>query len=148
MNRSVDLRIYNDLSEIAVVRDALDQLGNEFSLPDRAIMQLQVALDEIVSNVVKYSWQDGGKHELLVRITVNAAGVVLEIYDDGQPFDPRGASEPTPSPPGKRPRPGGVGIHMIKQLVDDFAYERIDGRNHTSLTKKCAVGAITAGEKQ
>ncbi len=68
--RSVDVAIHNDLSEIAVVRDALDRLGSEFDVPARALMHLQVALDEIVSNVVKYSWPDGAKHELLVRMTV------------------------------------------------------------------------------
>jgi len=148
MNRSVEILIHNDISEIAVVRDALEQLGNEFSVPMRAITQLQVALDEVVSNVVKYSWPDDEKHKLLVRITVDAAGVVLDIYDDGQPFDPRDAPEPVAPPAGKRPRPGGIGIHMIKQLVDDLAYERIDGRNHTSLKKKCAIGAVYTEDKQ
>jgi serine/threonine-protein kinase RsbW len=142
MTRSVDLVIHNDLAEIGIVRDALDQLGGELEVPARALMQLQVALDEIVSNVVRYSWPDGGKHEFLVRITVNATGVSLDIFDDGQPFDPRGAPEPNAPPERQRPRPGGVGIHMIKKLVDDLAYERIDGRNHTSLTKNCAVGAV------
>jgi serine/threonine-protein kinase RsbW len=142
MIRSVDLVIHNDLSEIVVVRDALDQLGGELEVPAHALMQLQVALDEIVSNVVKYSWRDGGKHKFLVRITVSATGVALDIFDDGQPFDPREAPEPNPPVEGRRSRPGGVGIHMIKKLVDGFAYERIDGRNHTSLTKNCAVGAV------
>jgi anti-sigma regulatory factor (Ser/Thr protein kinase) len=142
MTHAVDLMIHNDLSEIAIVRDALDRLGSELAVPVRALMQLQVALDEIVSNVVKYSWPDGSKHEFLVRITVNATGVCLDIFDDGQPFDPRRAPEPSAPPEGQRPRPGGVGIHMIKKLVDDVTYERIDGRNHTSLTKNCAVGAV------
>ena len=75
MIRSVDLVIHNDLSEIAVVRDTLDRLGSEFAVPAPALMQLQVALDEIVSNVVKYSWPDGSKHKFLVRITVSATGV-------------------------------------------------------------------------
>jgi serine/threonine-protein kinase RsbW len=143
MIRSVDLEIHNDLSEIAVVRDTLDRLGSELEVPSRALMQLQVALDEIVSNVVKYSWPDGHKHKFLVRITVLATGVALDIFDDGQPFDPRSAPEPNPPIEGQRPRPGGVGIHMIKKLVDDLSYERIDGRNHTCLTKKCAVGAVS-----
>ena len=141
MIRSVDLEIHNDLSEIAVVRDALDRLGSELEVPSRALMQLQVALDEIVSNVVKYSWPDDGKHEVFVRITVRTTSVVLDIFDDGRPFDPRTAPEPNPPSNGQRRRPGGVGIHMTKKLVDDLAYERIDGRNHTSLTKNCAVGA-------
>jgi len=143
MTRSVDIVIHNDLSEIALVRDALDRLGSELEVPGRAIIQLQVALDEIVSNVIKYSWADGGKHEFLVRITVNDGGVALDVFDDGEAFDPRGVPEPDPLPAGKRPEPGGVGIHMVKKLVDDFAYERIDGRNHTRLTKKCATGAVT-----
>jgi len=141
MIRSVELVVHNDLSEIAIVRDELDRLGSEFDVPARALMHLQVALDEIVSNVVKYSWPDGGKHQFLVRITVSATGVALDIVDDGRPFDPRETPKPHPRLEGQRPRPGGVGVHMTKKLVDDLAYERIDGRNHTSLTKNCAVGA-------
>ena len=106
MIRSVDLAIHNDLSEIAVVRDALDRLGSEFDVPARALMHLQVALDEIVSNVVKYSWPDGGKHELLVRITVSATGVALDIFDDGRPFDPREAPEPNALARGTTAAPG------------------------------------------
>jgi serine/threonine-protein kinase RsbW len=143
MSSSVDIVIHNELSEIALVRDALDQLGSELEVPAQAIVQLQVALDEIVSNVIKYSWVDGGKHDILVRITIDDDGVALDIFDDGEPFDPRGVPEPLPSLAGKRPEPGGVGIRMVRKLVDDFAYQRIDARNHTTLTKKCATGTLT-----
>jgi serine/threonine-protein kinase RsbW len=139
MTRSVELVIRNDPMEIAVVRDALDRLGKELQVPTRALTQLQVALDEIVSNVVKYSWPDGGVHQLMVRILVDATGISLDVFDDGQPFDPRHAPEPAARPAGRRPRPGGVGVQMVKKLVDDLAYERTDGRNHTRLTKNCAI---------
>jgi anti-sigma regulatory factor (Ser/Thr protein kinase) len=143
MTRSVDVTIQNEVKEIAAVRDALDHLGRELEVPAPALMQLQVALDEIVSNVIKYSWIDGGKHEVLVRINVNATSVSLDIFDDGQPFDPRLAPLPDRPPPSQRPRAGGVGIQMVKKLVDDLAYERTDGRNHTRLTKNCAVGGYS-----
>ena len=139
--RSVDFVIHNDLSEIAVVRDALDQIGQEFEVPARAMVQLQVAIDEVLSNVIKYSWPEGGKHELLVRMTLRATGLGLDIFDDGRPFDPLRAPEPSPPRAGQRPRPGGVGIHMTKKLVDNLTYERINGRNHTSLIKNCTLGA-------
>ena len=140
MTRPIDLIIQNKLSEISVVRDKLDQLVAELRVPAEAMMPLQVALDEIVSNVVKYSWPDGGAHELLVRITVNANGISLDIFDDGRPFDPCQAPEPDARPAGERPTPGGVGIQMVKKLVDGLTYERAHGRNHTRMTKNYAVG--------
>jgi anti-sigma regulatory factor (Ser/Thr protein kinase) len=139
MTRAIELRIHNDPSAIGVVRDVLDDLGRELDIPAPALMQLQVALDEIVSNVVKYAWDDGERHEFLVRITVQAGRVDLEIIDDGRAFDPLAAPAPVPAPAGTRPRPGGLGIHMIRRLVDQFAYQRIDARNHTTLSKMYAV---------
>ena len=140
MTRSVDVTIRNETSQIAVVRDELDRLAVQWALPERALIHLQVALDEIVSNVIKYSWTDGGKHEVLVRIAAHPTGVSLDIFDDGRPFDPRQAPAPGPPPPGQRPRPGGVGIQMARKLVDELAYERVGGRNHTRLTKHFPVG--------
>jgi serine/threonine-protein kinase RsbW len=131
---ATELTIRNDPAGVEQVRDALDRLGEEFKIPPRTLTQLQVALDEIVSNVIKYSWPDSGDHDLLVRITIHPERLDLEVFDDGVPFDPRNAP-PVPSKDGGRPRPGGVGIHIVKQLVDAFAYERRDGRNHTTLTK-------------
>lgn len=148
MTGRMELRINNDLSEIGIVRDALDKVGREQGVPARALMQLQVALDEVVSNVVKYSWDDGGRHEVLVRITVQPDRVDLEIFDDGREFDPLAVAAPDPAPQGQRPRPGGLGIHMVRKLVDRFVYERVDGRNHTTLSKSCEVGAANEGNNE
>jgi anti-sigma regulatory factor (Ser/Thr protein kinase) len=141
MAHAVDVRIRNDILDMGIVRDTLDHLAREFRIPVRALTQLQVALDEVVSNVIKYSWDDEGQHEFLVRITVRPDGVDLEIFDNGREFDPVTALLPNYAPEGRQPRPGGLGIRIIRKLVDRFTYERIDGRNHTTLSKTCEVGA-------
>ena len=136
---TADLAIRNDVADLALLRDALDRIGTAFSIPSRPLLQLQVALDEMVSNVVKYAWPEGGDHEARVRITVRVDGIEVEVVDDGRAFDPLLAPVPERPAPGRRPRPGGVGINMVKRLVDGCNYARIDGRNHLTVTKRCAV---------
>jgi anti-sigma regulatory factor (Ser/Thr protein kinase) len=133
--RSVEIVIRNDLMELASLRDGLEQIGAELGIPGKPLMQLQVALDEIASNVIKYGWPDGGNHELRVRIAGQQDRIEVEIVDDGREFDPRQAPAPEPQPAGRR-RLGGLGIHMVKQLVDRVEYERVDGRNRTVVTKQ------------
>lgn len=133
--RSVEIVIRNDLMELATLRDGLEQIGAELGIPGKPLMQLQVALDEIASNVINYGWPDGGNHELRVRITGQQDRIEVEIVDDGREFDPRQAPAPEPQPAGRR-QPGGLGIHLVKQLVDRLEYERVDGRNRTVVTKQ------------
>jgi serine/threonine-protein kinase RsbW len=137
-SQTIDIAIRNDVAELGILRDRLEWLGREFGIPGKPLMQMQVALDEIASNVVKYGWPEGGNHRLLVRITARHDRIEVEIIDDGRAFDPRQASSPERLPAGRRPRPGGVGIHMVKQLVDKIEYERIGGRNRTVMTKRYA----------
>jgi anti-sigma regulatory factor (Ser/Thr protein kinase) len=133
--RSVEIVIRNDMAELAKLSDGLEQIGAELGVPGKPLMQLQVALDEIASNVINYGWPDGGSHELCVRITGQQDRIEVEIVDDGRAFDPRHALPSEPQPPGRR-QPGGLGIHLVKQLVDRLDYERIDGRNRTVMTKQ------------
>lgn len=132
---AVDLTICNDVAELVAVTDALDRVGEDIGFPPKALMQLQVALDEVLSNVIKYAWADAGPHRFRVRIEPSQSGIAVVVADDGMPFDPR--AQPPPGPAGgRRPRPGGVGIHMVRQLVDDLDYARIDGLNCLTLTKR------------
>jgi anti-sigma regulatory factor (Ser/Thr protein kinase) len=131
----VELTIRNDVADLGAVTEALDRLGENIGFPLKALMQLQVALDEALSNVVKYAWPAGGTHEIRVLLEAHDASIVVVIEDRGLAFDPR--AQPPPGPAGgRRPRPGGVGIHMVRQLVDRFDYERIDGLNRVTLTKQ------------
>jgi serine/threonine-protein kinase RsbW len=136
ITRTAEIVIRNNMAQLANLRDNLERIGAELGVPDKPLMQLQVALDEIASNVIKYGWPDGGNHELWVRINGYDDRVEVEIVDDGQEFDPRIAPRPEPHPAGRPDAPGGVGIHMVKQLVDKVEYERIDGRNRTVMTKQ------------
>jgi len=129
--------ICNEMSEIDRVRDMLDGFGHAHGVDPKLVIQLQVVVDELVSNVIKYGWPEGGRHEVEVCLWLAADVVHIVIMDDGRAFNPCDA----PSPPlnkGQRPRPGGVGIQMVRELIDAIEYERIDGRNRTRITKRPA----------
>ena len=133
--QSVEIVIRNSIAELANLRDGLERIGAKLGVPGKPLMQLQVALDEVASNVIKYGWPDGGNHELCVRITGQQDRIEVEIVDDGREFDPRLAPPSEPQKAGRR-QPGGLGIHLVRQLVDRLDYERVGGRNRTVMTKQ------------
>ncbi len=140
--------IRNRIADIAAVTAAMERVAAEYGIPEKSLFQLQIALDEIVSNVIKYAWPEVGAHSIEIRIAVRDDGVEVEIIDDGRMFDPRDAPKRDKPLTGRRPRPGGVGVRMTKQLVDRIGYARIDDRNHTTLTKFCALGSAAAARKK
>lgn len=132
------LTIRNDVAELVLVTEALDELGERIGFPPKALMQLQVALDEILSNVVRYAWPDGGPHTFCVRLDNRGPELAVVVTDDGLAFDPR--AQPPPGPAGgRRPRPGGVGIQMVRQLVDGFDYARVGNLNCVTLVKRSGL---------
>jgi serine/threonine-protein kinase RsbW len=133
---TTDLTIRNDLADISILREAVDRVGTQSRIPPEAVNDLQIVLDEIVSNVIKYAWPAGGDHEVRVRLTVDGGAIEAEVIDDGQPYDPREAPAPMRAAPGRRPRPGGLGVHLAKQLVDGFDYRRVGPHNRVRLTKR------------
>jgi anti-sigma regulatory factor (Ser/Thr protein kinase) len=131
--------IRNDVADLAILTTAMERVGAEHGMPEKSLFQLQVALDELVSNVIKYAWPAPDAHDIEIRIMVRHDSVEVEIIDDGRMFDPRNAPKRDKPLPGQRPRPGGVGVQMTKQLVDRIDYARIGDRNHTTLTKLCTL---------
>jgi anti-sigma regulatory factor (Ser/Thr protein kinase) len=140
----MELILRNQIEDLAIARDALDQLAVEYRLPTEVTIAVQVIIDELISNVIKYAWPSGGEHTLFVRFTVDMACVKVELSDDGQGYDPTTAPPPPTIAGGRRPMPGKVGLHLVRQLADAIEYRRIDGFNHVTVTKTW-TGAATTG---
>jgi serine/threonine-protein kinase RsbW len=140
--------IRNRIADLAALTTAMERVGIENGMPKKALFQLQIALDEMVSNVIKYAWPEVGDHAIEISITVRDDGVEVEIIDDGRMFDPRHAPKRDQPLPGQRPQQGGLGVQMTKQLVDHIGYARIGNSNHTTLTKHCALGPATSARKK
>jgi anti-sigma regulatory factor (Ser/Thr protein kinase) len=134
-----ELTIQSDLSEIRRVSVNLARLGADHGVPDDALADLAIAIDEVLSNIINYAYTDSNTHEILVRLTFLPKEVNMEFIDDGAPFNPRSAPLPELDKRLQGRRVGGLGIHFVKALMDDVEYVRKGSRNHLMLRKKCVT---------
>jgi serine/threonine-protein kinase RsbW len=115
---------------------AFEQFARANHLPDEVRKNADLAIEEAVTNVLSYAFTDQAAHTIALKFAVNDGEFVIEISDDGRPFDP--TKFPTPNlkePPNNR-KVGGLGIHMIRQSMDALDYQRVDGRNVLRMRKR------------
>jgi anti-sigma regulatory factor (Ser/Thr protein kinase) len=144
---TAELTIRNDLSEIRRVVDELARLGADHGISEDVLADLQIAADEILSNIIKYAYPDSKQHTITVRLSFPPNEVTMEFIDSGFPFDPRNAPRPAIGKGLRNRHIGGLGIHFVKALMDGIEYVRDDGRNHLCLRKKCVTAVKQEGEK-
>ena len=97
---------------------------------------LDVVLDEVLSNIVRHGLRDGREHEICIALAVEPDTVTLTVEDDGPPFDPLAYPQPDLDAELGERSAGGLGIHLVRRLMDDVRYERIEERNRLVLRKR------------
>lgn len=141
MTNAFRMTIGADRSEIARVNAAFAKFAERHGLPASVRRSLHIALDELLSNTIVYGFAgradgDGGG-EATVEVEASRDRVTLKLTDNGRPFDPFGLPPPIiPNPD----RIGGLGIHLVRGLMDEVSYQRRKGRNVVVLTKLLTGG--------
>lgn len=103
--------------------------------PYKALLQLNVALDEIFSNIVKFAYP-GMTGKVTVRVDIADGTARVTLSDSGIPFNPLDAEEPDVTASAEERDIGGLGIFMVRKAMDDVVYRYADGQNHLTLIKK------------
>lgn len=132
------VRIINNPSELAKVHAALEDFLGRHGISGRSAYHIQLALDELVTNVISYAYDDGQRHEIRLSLDMAAGAVRATLEDDGKPFNP--LDKPAPdlhASLDERPV-GGLGIYFARVTMDELTYERLDGKNILRLVKKIA----------
>ena len=117
------------LSEVDAVARRVEEFGDAHGLPGAKVYVINLALDELITNVVSYGFGGVAEPEIRITLRVEGGALVLIMEDNGQPFDPtRDLAADTTSPLAERPI-GGLGLHLVKTFADRLSYEFADGRN-------------------
>ena len=130
------LNINNDFDDLPAAGAAATQFLESNNASSEVIFATTLAIEEIVTNTIKFGYDDDLKHEITIRLSLTESTLRIEICDDGNEFDPFNQPEPDIRLPCHERQIGGLGIHFVRNMLDTCAYIRRDGRNIVSLSKK------------
>ncbi|MEN6349591.1 MAG: ATP-binding protein [Syntrophomonas sp.] len=126
----------NKLEEIPALAQAIENFAEANNLPDHSIFQVNLCLDELLTNTISYGFPEGGEHEISVAVTLEGETLVVGVRDDGLAFNPLEQSEPDTAQ-GIEERPiGGLGIHLVRNMMDEIEYRRESGQNVLVMKKQ------------
>jgi len=126
----------NDLSEIPRLHWELENFGQKCSLSSKTLFELNLILEEVLANVISYAYGDNQRHEIVVRAELKDGELVMEVEDDGRPFNPLQIPPPDLESPLERRKVGGLGLHLVRELTNSIAYDRKGDKNRLVVRKK------------
>ena len=135
MTPQSSLILPNDVDTIPQLNEYIDCICEENGIDMEIAMSLNLAIEEAVVNVMSYAYPDGAQGEVKIESGVDPNQITFVITDNGIPFDPT-AKEDVDVTLSAEERPiGGLGIHLIRQIMTHISYERKDGKNILTLSK-------------
>jgi sigma-B regulation protein RsbU (phosphoserine phosphatase) len=126
---TVSVQLRNDLSEMQRLSQIVADFAAQHDLADELVFRVNLALEEIVTNVISYGYDDRSEHEISVRLSWQDPRIELEVRDDGRPFNPLEAPEPEVEKPLVERPVGGWGIHLTRKMMDHLDYRREGNKN-------------------
>ena len=132
-HRSITLT--NDVQEVPRLNVFVDEVCEDMGGDMETTMRMNLAIEEAVVNVIDYAYPSGTVGSIDIKVTIYDNHMEFVISDSGTPFDPTKKEDVDISLPVEERRIGGLGIHLVRQLMDKINYERKDGRNILTLIK-------------
>lgn len=137
MSAKLSLHMDSRVEELRRIDAAVEEFARAENWPADVAYQIKLAIEEVTVNVIHHAHDDGAGHRAGIDIVSDADSVTVEIVDDGKPFDPL-TEAPVPDITASiEDRPiGGLGVYLVKTMMDETRYRREDGRNRLTLVKR------------
>ena len=131
-----ELTVEASVEKIEEVTRFVNEELSALDCPKRARTQIDIAIDEIFANIAAYAYgKSKGEATVSVEFTEDPVGVRISFADGGMPFDPLTKEDPDTAAPAEKRTTGGLGIFLVKKIMDEVEYRRENGRNILSIRK-------------
>ena len=135
------LTLTSHIQELDHLKPFLENFFHHNNLDTAFLSSVNLALEEALANVIMYAYPKDAQGEVTLSAKVNGEGILMEIKDMGAPFDPLQQPEANLDVPLEERQIGGLGIHLIKEIMDEVEYARVGGRNVLKMRKKLSVSS-------
>jgi serine/threonine-protein kinase RsbW len=126
----------NDRAEISRLAELAERFGQTHQLGDDEVMSINLVLDEVVTNVIDYGFEGvDGAPEIRLTMTIEGDQLTITVEDNGRAFDPLQAAAPDLESPLEDRPVGGLGIHIVRSVMNTVEYDRRGGRNILTMHK-------------
>ena len=132
-----ELKLAATVENIEAVTAFVDQQLEALDCPVKAQMQIDIAIDELMSNIANYAYRpEVGDVTVQVAVREEPLSVIITFIDGGRPFDPLSSEEPDITLSAEERSVGGLGIFMVKKTMDEVSYEYREGQNILTIKKQ------------
>ena len=132
-----ELTIEAKVENLEAVTEFVNAELEAYDCPIKAQMQIDIAIDELFSNISYYAYRpDVGYATVRVEVVEDPLSVIISFIDQGVPYDPLAKEDPDITLSAEDRDIGGLGIYMVKKSMDEIVYEYKDGKNILSIKKK------------
>ncbi|MFC2046287.1 SpoIIE family protein phosphatase, partial [Chloroflexota bacterium] len=133
--KSLHLVIKNRLAELGAVEEQFSAFAERNEIPDSTRQKMSIVLDELLNNIISYAFQDEEEHAIEIDLELSGSRLVATIKDDGVHFNPFGLETPDTSGSIAERQIGGLGIHLVRSMMDEYLYQRQIKKNVVTLVK-------------
>ncbi len=135
-DRQFEMTIVNEISEIDRFQSKFAEFASEKGIPGTTMQKVQIVFEDLLANIIFYAYDDEAEHEIEISMNSNGEQLKITVVDDGLPFNPLEAEKPDTSLDLKDREIGGLGIHLVLNLMEEVTYERREEQNVITLTKQ------------
>ncbi|MHC1707218.1 MAG: ATP-binding protein [Bacteroidales bacterium] len=131
--------VKNSISELENIAQALENYFDQNNLSPTSLFEVNLAIEEVFTNIVFYAFPDKDEHQISILLEKEGNLLTIKIEDSGVPFNPLFKAEPDFEKPLSEREIGGLGIHLIKKMMDNVEYSRTHHKNILTLYKNLPV---------
>jgi serine/threonine-protein kinase RsbW len=134
-SKTKKMTIHSNFSELEKIREFVQSAALSFGFSEDDAFQISLAVDEAITNLIKYSFRDNSQHNVTIEINPQPNEFEVNILDKGAPFDPMHVPSPDMEEYMRKYQKGGLGIHIMRSVMDKISYHPSNKTSNTNVLK-------------